>query len=102
MSIVRESTPKQAWVPLYVPLVFLHVNTHAFLARPIPISIVLGLLYAATVFPVLAPLPPSLAGQALAFLVFIRNFGNILGITIGALFLITLKKKLHVNGILRC
>ena len=102
MSIVRESTPKQAWVPLYVPLVFLHVNTHAFLARPIPISIGIGLLYAATVFPVLAPLPPSLAGQALAFLVFIRNFGNILGITIGALFLITLKKKLHVNGILRC
>ena len=35
-------------------------------------------------FPVLAPLDPSLAGQALAFLVFVRNFGSILGITIGA------------------
>jgi hypothetical protein len=43
----------------------------------------IGLLYTATVFPVLAPLPPTLAGQALAFLVFVRNFGNILGITIG-------------------
>jgi hypothetical protein len=51
--------------------------------RPIPFSIGVGLLYAATVFPVLAPLPPALAGQALAFLVFVRNFGNILGITIG-------------------
>jgi hypothetical protein len=90
MSIIRESSPKQTWVPLYVPLVFLYANTHAFLTRPIPFSIGIGLLYAATVFPVLAPLPPSLAGQALAFLVFVRNFGNILGITIGASFLITL------------
>jgi hypothetical protein len=56
------------------------------LNRPIPFSIGIGLLYAATVFPVLAPLPPSLSGQALAFLVFVRNFGNILGITIGASF----------------
>lgn len=54
--------------------------------RPIPFSIGIGLLYAATAFPVLAPLPPSLAGQALAFLVFVRNFGNILGITIGEVY----------------
>jgi MFS family permease len=67
MSIIRESTPKREWVPL-----------------PIPFSIGIGLLYAATVFPVLAPLPPALAGQALAFLVFVRNFGNILGITVGS------------------
>jgi hypothetical protein len=53
------------------------------LIRPIPFSIGIGLLYTATTFPVLAPLPPSLAGQALAFMVFVRNFGNILGITIG-------------------
>lgn len=52
-------------------------------SRPIPFSIGIGLLFAATVFPVLAPLPPSLAGRALAFLVFVRNFGSILGITIG-------------------
>jgi predicted MFS family arabinose efflux permease len=67
MSLIREGSPKKAWVPL-----------------PIPFSMGTGLLYAATVFPVLAPLPPSLAGQALAFLVFVRNFGNILGITIGS------------------
>jgi len=67
MSLIRATSPKAAWVPL-----------------PIPLSIGIGLLYTATVFPVLAPLPPSLAGQALAFLVFVRNFGNILGITIGS------------------
>jgi hypothetical protein len=54
------------------------------MTRPIPFSIGIGLIYAASVFPVLAPLPPSLSGQALAFLVFVRNFGNVLGITIGA------------------
>jgi hypothetical protein len=82
-----------------IPLVFLQANTHVF---QFFFSIGIGLLYAATVFHVLAPLPPSLAGQALAFLVFVRNFGNILGITIGASFLITLNKKLHVDGTLRC
>jgi len=80
MSIIREATPKRAWVPL-----------------PIPFSIGVGLLYTATVFPVLAPLPPSLAGQALAFLVFVRNFGNILGITVGSTVLTNeLGKKLPV------
>lgn len=53
------------------------------LNSPIPWSAGIGLLFAATTFPVLAPLPPSLAGQALAFLVFVRNFGNVLGITVG-------------------
>ena len=43
----------------------------------------IGLLYAGTVSPVIAPLSPSLAGQALAFLVIVRNFGNVLGITVG-------------------
>jgi len=67
MSLIHETSPKQAWVPM-----------------PIPFSIGVGLLYTATTFPVLAPLPPSLAGQALAFMVFARNFGNILGITVGS------------------
>ncbi|KAI5481616.1 major facilitator superfamily protein [Pseudohyphozyma bogoriensis] len=53
----------------------------------VPFAIGLGLLYAATTFPVLAPLPPSLAGPALAFLVFIRSFGNLFGITIGSVVL---------------
>jgi hypothetical protein len=42
-----------------------------------------------------ARIPPSLAGQLLAFLVFIHNFEKILGITIGVSFLNTLIVKLH-------
>jgi hypothetical protein len=61
--------------------------------RPIPFSIGVGLLYTATTFPVLAPLPPSVAGQALAFMVFVRNFGNILGITVGTSSSSTHKEK---------
>ncbi|KAF7976442.1 hypothetical protein HWV62_6677 [Athelia sp. TMB] len=67
MSLIGVNSSEKMWVPL-----------------PIPFSIGIGLLYAGTVFPVLAPLPPSLAGQALAFLVFVRNFGNVLGITVGS------------------
>jgi len=84
MAIIRETSPKRVWVPLYVAKVIFQSHAHVFSTRPIPFSIAVGLLYTATVFPVLAPLPPSLAGQALAFLVFVRNFGNILGITIGS------------------
>lgn len=43
-----------------------------------------GLLFSATVFVVLAPLPPSLAGHALGFLVFVRNLGSLIGIVIGS------------------
>jgi hypothetical protein len=68
------------------------------LNRPIPFSIGIGLLYTATVFPVLAPLPPALAGQALAFLVFVRNFGNILGITIGAVISYYAQSIMLMNG----
>lgn len=67
MSLVMYDSPKKVWVSL-----------------PIPFSIGIGLLFAATVFPVLAPLPPKLAGRALAFLVFVRSFGNVLGITVGS------------------
>ena len=49
--------------------------------RPVPFSIGFGLI--TTAFLVLSP---PLAGQALAFLVFVRNVGDILGITIGTLF----------------
>jgi hypothetical protein len=97
MSIIRESTPKREWVPLYVCLTFLYSYTDIFLPRPIPFSIGIGLLYAATVFPVLAPLPPALAGQALAFLVFVRNFGNILGITVGASFPVLLYESIMLT-----
>ncbi|KDE03201.1 hypothetical protein MVLG_06292 [Microbotryum lychnidis-dioicae p1A1 Lamole] len=77
LSLVTAGSPKKAWVPL-----------------PIPFSIGMGLLYAATVFPVLAPLSPVLAGPALGFLVFIRSFGNLLGVTIGSVILTNeLKQK---------
>ena len=49
-------------------------------------------------FSILAPLPPSLAGQALAFMVFVRNLGNILGITVGAVtFLFMLAERAGTN-----
>ena len=42
--------------------------------------------------------PPSLAGQALAFMVFVRNLGNILGITVGAVtFLFMLAERAGTN-----
>lgn len=55
----------------------IHVDdgTKYWAALPVPFAIGIGLLYAATVFPVLAPLPPQLAGHALAFLTFARSFG---------------------------
>jgi hypothetical protein len=69
------------------PLAFIFISIAiAYSCRPIPLSIGIGILYAATTYPVLAPLPPSLAGQALAFMVFVRSFGNVLGITVGAYF----------------
>lgn len=67
LYLVNETSPKRDTVGL--PIIF---------------AVGIGLLYAASTFPVLAPLPPSLAGKALAFLVFIRNFGNILGVTVGS------------------
>ncbi|SCV67146.1 BQ2448_5792 [Microbotryum intermedium] len=77
LSLVTAGSPKKAWVPL-----------------PIPYSIGMGLLYAATVFPVLAPLSPVLAGPALGFLVFVRSFGNLLGVTVGSVILTNeLKQK---------
>ncbi|SCZ96345.1 BZ3500_MvSof-1268-A1-R1_Chr8-2g10131 [Microbotryum saponariae] len=102
LSLATAGSPTKAWVPL-----------------PIPFSIGMGLLCeswpselwsprrenspdldllspvdAATVFPVLAPLSPALAGPALGFLVFIRSFGNLLGVTIGSVILTNeLKQK---------
>jgi len=88
MSLIHDDSPARLWIPL-----------------PIPFAMGIGLLFAATVFPILAPLPPSLAGQALAFMVFVRNFGTILGITVGSVVLTNeLSKKLpgdflaHVPG----
>lgn len=50
---------------------------------PMIVAIGIGIDYAAPVYPVLAPLPPSIAGQALAFQMLVRTFGNVLGISVG-------------------
>ncbi|KAF7971297.1 hypothetical protein HWV62_21454 [Athelia sp. TMB] len=44
----------------------------------------LGLLITTTFFPVLAPLPVSANAHAVAFLIFMRSFGQVWGVTIGA------------------
>ncbi|KAL8287529.1 hypothetical protein RQP46_003387 [Phenoliferia psychrophenolica] len=51
---------------------------------PIILGIGLGILYTATIFPVVAPLPPSRHPQAMAFHAFVRSFGQVLGITGGS------------------
>ncbi|KZP23294.1 MFS general substrate transporter [Athelia psychrophila] len=94
-----------AWVlmtvgPGLLSLVHADSSKAMWVALPIPFAAGMGLLYAATVFPVLAPLPPALAGQALAFLIFVRNFGNVLGITVGSTALTnSLAKKLPATFI---
>ncbi|KZT52009.1 iron permease [Calocera cornea HHB12733] len=47
-------------------------------------SIGIGILYPATTFPVLAPLPISKNAHALAFYTFLRTFAQTFGVTIGA------------------
>ncbi|KAG8924947.1 hypothetical protein FRC00_004517 [Tulasnella sp. 408] len=55
----------------------------------------LGLLFTASEFPVLAPLPVTETAHALAFYTFVRSFAQTWGITIGATILQNeLKKKL--------
>ncbi|BGP49770.1 hypothetical protein JCM10450v2_005675 [Rhodotorula kratochvilovae] len=44
----------------------------------------LGMLYAATNFPVLAPLKPSQQPHAITFFGFVRSFGQVFGIAIGS------------------
>jgi len=44
----------------------------------------LGFLFSSTLFPVLAPLPISQSAPALAFLLFIRSFAGVWGVTIGS------------------
>ncbi|TFY60742.1 hypothetical protein EVG20_g7308 [Dentipellis fragilis] len=54
-----------------------------------------GLLYTATVFPILAPLPVERTAASLAFYTFVRSFAQTWGITISATILQNeLKKKL--------
>ncbi|KAF7309858.1 MFS general substrate transporter [Mycena indigotica] len=47
------------------------------------IGVGLGIIYVVTYFPVLAPIPVSQSGPALAFFTFLRNLALIWGVTIG-------------------
>lgn len=59
-----------------------------------------GIIYAATYFPVLAPLPVSQNANALAFFAFCRSFAGVWGVTIGTAVLQTqLGKKLPADFI---
>ena len=92
---IREGLPKHLWAALYVlflpgwfPFPSFRMLIHgvrSFLIRPVPFSIGVGLLYSVTLqrYSRCSPLPPSLAGPVLAFLVFVHNFGNILQTLIG-------------------
>ncbi|KAL0960432.1 hypothetical protein HGRIS_005475 [Hohenbuehelia grisea] len=48
------------------------------------LGIGIGLEYSTTVFPVQAPLPVTLNASSLAFLLFIRSFATVWGVTIGS------------------
>ena len=85
MSLVGVNSNAEMWVPLYVllpPLLCFLLANSMPPDSPIPFAIGIGLLYAGTVFPVLAPLSPSFAGPPLAFLVFVHNPGNAVGTTV--------------------
>ncbi|OCH96143.1 iron permease [Obba rivulosa] len=57
-----------------------------------------GMIYAGTIFPILAPLPVSRTAAALAFFAFLRAFAQTWGITISATILQNeLKKKLPAD-----
>ncbi|GAA6050530.1 hypothetical protein JCM3770_005585 [Rhodotorula araucariae] len=77
------------WVALTVGVGILTLttattSTAGWVLIPMVSALGIGILYASTVFPILAPLPPSIAGQALSFQMLVRTFGNVLGISIGA------------------
>lgn len=81
-----------AWVlctigPGLLSIVSIDSTRSAYLGLPVPFAMGVGLLFSATVFVVLAPLSPALAGHALSFLVFVRNLGSLIGIVIGSVVL---------------
>ncbi|KAI0826717.1 Mfs1.2 [Trametes gibbosa] len=68
--------------------VFTTVDADASLAQAVGLPIVIacgaGMIFAATYFPVLSPLPVSENAHALAFFAFCRSFAGIWGISVGA------------------
>ncbi|EKM57058.1 uncharacterized protein PHACADRAFT_142175 [Phanerochaete carnosa HHB-10118-sp] len=70
-------------------------STAQWAGYQVVVSAGLGLLFPATVFPTLAPLPIDRTAAALAFFAFVRSFAQTWGITIGSTVLQNeLKKKL--------
>ncbi|KAG8946148.1 hypothetical protein FRC04_012003 [Tulasnella sp. 424] len=67
LSLLKITTPKAHWVGFQIIE-----------------GVGLGILYAATTFPILAPLPVSENAHALAFFTFVKSYSQTWGITIGA------------------
>ncbi|KAI0683357.1 MFS general substrate transporter [Cytidiella melzeri] len=76
------------WCLLIISMgLFSTVRADTPISRPIGYSAIVGagggMLFAATYFPVLAPLPVSENAHALAFFAFCRSFASVWGVTIG-------------------
>ncbi|KAM0786353.1 hypothetical protein ACM66B_001824 [Microbotryomycetes sp. NB124-2] len=67
MSMLKWDSGKAEWV-----------------AYPVLLGIGLGILYSTSQFTVLAPVKPQQQASAMAFFGFVRSFGQVLGISIGA------------------
>jgi hypothetical protein len=81
-----------AWVlvtagPGLLSLINFNSSRSAYLGLPLIYAAGVGLLFTATTFAVLAPLPPSLSGHAMSFFVFIRSLGQLIGIVLGSVVL---------------
>ncbi|KAH8102978.1 Mfs1.2 [Cristinia sonorae] len=82
----------QAWIAwaLYVvgmgsyTILKAETPTSVVIGLCVPFSIAAGILYSATYFPVLSPLPVSENAHALAFFGFCRSFAAVWGVSIGA------------------
>ena len=74
----------------------------AYICAQIPLAIGLGIIWIATQFPILAPLPVSNNAHALAFFTFLRNFAQSWGIVIGGTILQnTLLRELPTDYLVR-
>ncbi|KAH9847872.1 iron permease [Lenzites betulinus] len=65
----------------------------AYIALQVPLAVGLGIVWIATQFPILAPLPVSNSAHALAFFTFIRCFAQSWGIVVGGTILQNILQK---------
>lgn len=61
----------------------LDTQTYAWVLIQLVLGIGIGILYSSTLFPVLAPVPVKQGPHAMGFYVFMRNFGQTFGVSIG-------------------